>query len=217
MTVTAWWFSEGNTLPHGDMRRVALGKTHKIKGEVVPCENGLHASVRAIDALSYAPGNIVWRVECGGTVVQENDKLACSERTYISGGIDVSDTLRKFARMCALDVVHLWDAPEIVVQYLKTGDESIRDAAWDAVGAAERDAARAAERDAARAAVGAAERCTGAWDAAWNASWDAAQAASRDASRAAERDAAWDAALAKQNRRLTRMLREAINGKEQEK
>lgn len=48
MTVTAWWFSEGRTLPHGDGRQVALGKTHKIKGEIIPCERGLHASVRAI-------------------------------------------------------------------------------------------------------------------------------------------------------------------------
>ena len=192
MTVTAWWFSEGRTLPHGDGRRVALGKTHKIKGEIIHCENGLHASVRAIDAFSYAPGNIVWRVECGGTVVRQDDKLACSERTYIAGGIDVSDTLRKFARLCALDVVHLWDAPDVVVRYLTTGDESIRDAALDAAWAAARAAAWAAAGDAAG-------------DAAREAAWAAAWAAARDV------------ALAKQNRRLTRMLNEAINGKEQEK
>lgn len=206
--VTAWWFSEGRTLPHGDGRQVALGKTHKIKGEIIPCENGLHASVRAIDALSHSPGNIVWKVECGGTIVHDDDKLACSERTYIAGGIDVSDTLRKFARMCALDVIHLWDAPEIVVQYLKTGDESIRDAAR----AAARSAASAAAVDAASAA-------------AWDAPLDATQAAARAAARDdawddawdAARDTARDAALAKQDRRLTCMLNEAINGKVQEK
>lgn len=34
-----------------------------------------------------------------------------------------------FVRMCALRVIHLWDAPEIVIRYLNTGDESIRDEA----------------------------------------------------------------------------------------
>jgi len=36
-----------------------------------------------------------------------------------------------------LDVIHLWDAPAVVREYLETGDESKRDAAW----AAARDAA----------------------------------------------------------------------------
>jgi hypothetical protein len=56
--------------------------------------------------------------------------------------------LRDFARQCALDVVHLWDCPPIVKEYLTTGDESLwaaaRDAAWAAAWAAAWDAARAA-------------------------------------------------------------------------
>ena len=147
--VKAWWFSVGKTLPHDDGRKIQLGRTHKIKGELIPCHNGLHASVKPLDALGYAPGPIVWRVEMGGTVIHHDDKLCASERTYLAGGIDVSDTLRKFARMCALDVIDLWTAPEIVVRYLKTGDESIRGAAWEAAWEAARSAALAAARDAA--------------------------------------------------------------------
>src|SRR5690606_776707 len=98
----------------------------------------------------------VWKVRLSGTIVPHgNDKHAASHRTYLAGGIDVSDTLREFARKCALDVIHLWDAPEIVVRYLKTGDETIRDAAWAAAWAAARvamDAARDAAWDAACAA-----------------------------------------------------------------
>lgn len=52
------------------------------------------------------------------------------------------ETWRAWARWCALQVIGLWNAPEIVRQYLETGDESIRAAAWDAA----RDAAGAAAR-----------------------------------------------------------------------
>jgi len=101
---------------------------------------------------------------------------------------------RKFACWCALQVSHLWDAPKIVIQYLKTQDESIMaaanaaawDAAWDAVGAAARAAANAA---------------------AWAAAKDCAWAAAKDAAK----DAAWAAARAacrkKQLTKIRRMLR----------
>ena len=201
----AWWFSEAKTLPHGDNRRIKVGRTHKVKGEIIPCHKGLHASIKPLDALDYAPGPIIWRVEMGGTIIRQDDKLCASERTYIASGIDASDTLRKFARMCALDVIDLWTAPEIVVRYLKTGDESIRDAARDAAW----DAARGAAWDGAWGA---------AWDVAWGAARDGAWGAARDAARAAARGAAWDvawgaawdvawvAAREKENRRLSRML-----------
>src|SRR5690606_30293931 len=170
--IDGWWFSGGKTLPHGDGRRIRVGATHEVEGEIIPCKRALHASARAIDALQYAPGPIVWKVRLAGVVVPHgDDQHAASRRTYLAGGIAVSEPLRECARRCALDVIHLWDAPEIVVRYLKTGDETIRAAAWDA-----------------------------AWDAARDAAWDAgdaAGAAARDAAwaaaRAAARDAAWDA------------------------
>ena len=83
---------------------------------------------------------------------------------------------RRFACWCALEVVHLWDCPAIVMRYLETQDESIRDAAedaaedaaWDAGDAAgaaawaaaryARVAARASDRYAASAAAWAAAR-----------------------------------------------------------
>src|SRR3990167_9258242 len=165
-----WWFSEGYTLPHGDGRRIELGITHKVEGKIVPCQNGLHYSARAIDALRYAAGPIVWKVRGSGVIVPHSgDKFAASERTYNAGGVDVSKSLQKFARQCALDVIHLWDAPEITVRFLKTGDEDLRDAAkaaaWDIAKAAAEAAARDAAWDAAWAAAGAAAEAA-AWDAA---------------------------------------------------
>jgi hypothetical protein len=154
----AWYFSTtDNRLRYGDNRLIRAGITHKVKCKPILCEEGLHGSKRIIDALSYAPGPVVWRVELSGDMDVGTDKVAATERTYL-WGYDASDVLQRFARMCALDVVHLWDAPDIVVEYLKTGDESLRDAAW------------AAARD----TVGAAAWAT-AGDAAWDAAWDAAR------------------------------------------
>ncbi|MBP6364389.1 MAG: hypothetical protein KA329_12820 [Novosphingobium sp.] len=164
----AWYFSEVSCrLRHGDNRPIAAGVTHEVAGEPVLCERGLHASVRPIDALWYAPGPMIWRVELGGTIVKGDDKLCATERTYL-WGFDATAMLREFARKCALDVIHLWAAPEVVKTYLKTGDESIRAAAGDAARAAAGDAAGAA----ARAAAGAAARA-----AAGAAAWAAAGAA----------------------------------------
>ena len=128
-------------------------------GPLVICKSGLHGSERAFDALEYAPGPILCRTEHGGEFDRQSDKL-CSTTRKIIARRDASDMMRKFARLCALDVAHLWDMPGIVRQYLETGDEQLRAAAWDA-----------------------------ARDAAWDAAWDAARAAAWDAARAAARDA----------------------------
>jgi len=132
-----------------------------------------------------------------------DDKISATERKYL-WGFDATDTLWRFARLCALDVVHLWDAPDIVVRYLKTGDESIRDAAWDAA----RAAARFAARDAAWAAARAAARA-----AAWDAARAAARAAAWDAARAAARDAAGDAVSILAGNKLDKLHREHLRAR----
>ena len=162
MTDVLAWHFVGATLRDG--RPIpADGETLRHDGDLVLCETGLHASVRLINALSFAPGETLCRVRCEGRIIHDDDKLVCSERTIL-WRINATDLLREFARRCALDVVHLWDAPEIVLDYLRTGDETKRDAARDAAWAAAKDAAWAAARDAAWAA---------AWAAAKDAAWDA--------------------------------------------
>ena len=152
----AWHFSNINhTLRYDDNRKIVLGETLEVDCEPILCEQGLHGSIRIIDALQYAHGPVTWKVNITGDVVKGDDKICGQRRKAIAGGIDITDTLREFARWCALQVIHLWDAPDIVKEYLKTGDEKIRaaawaaacDAAWDATWAAARDAARAAARD----------------------------------------------------------------------
>lgn len=171
----AWHFHNGETLRDG-RPLPAVGETLIHPGEPILCQQGLHASVRAVDALQYAPGAWVDRVVVGGVVVKGDDKIVATERTTL-WRIDATEILRKFARMCALDVVHLWEAPEIVVRYLKTGDESIRDvsgvtawnSAWNAEGRT-RDAMWSAVES---ADMGGAAGAGGAWVAMKCAAWAA--------------------------------------------
>ena len=123
--IKAWHFTS-NTLRDG-RPLPAPGEVLRHEGDLVICREGLHASRRLIDALKHAPGSMLHRVTCGGEAVEESDKLVCRERT-IEWTIDADDLLWRFARKRALDVIHLWDAPEVVVDYLKTGDESLRKA-----------------------------------------------------------------------------------------
>jgi hypothetical protein len=187
-SVLAWHFCgdklrDGRPIPRN-------GVWLKHEGECKMCESGLHASRRLIDALHYAPGNTLCRVECADIAVEQDDKLVCHRRRIIAR-FDATDLLPRAARKFALDVIHLWDAPPVVVKFLKTGDESLRAAAWDAAWDARAawDAARAV-RDAAGDAAGAA------WDA-----WDAARAA---------RDAAGDAARAVRDAQNKWLTREAL-------
>ena len=196
--IKAWYFAPPDKkLRYGDNRKIVVGRTHKVKFPFTDadglvwekpscCHAGLHASIAPCDAMEYARSSLVYRVELSGAMDVASDKIAATERTYL-WGYDAEPVLRRFARMCAIDVIHLWDAPDVVVHYLKTGDESIRDAA------------RAAAR-------------TDAWEAARDAAMAAAWAAARTAARAVAREAAWAAARTdareKQNRRLYRMLME---------
>ena len=128
-------------------------------GPVEICATGLHASRRPAHALQYAPGPVLCRVECDDIVTEQDDKFVCRRRRIIQRA-DITETLRYYARMQALSVIHLYaDPPDVVLDYLMTGDESIRVAAGDAAWDAAWDAAGAA-----RAA---------AWDAARDAAWDA--------------------------------------------
>lgn len=174
------------------------GETLVHEGECVLCESGLHYAVHPYDALRYAPGATLCEVEVDDIVDTADDKGVCRRRTIVRR-IDATDLLRQFARKCALSVIHLWDAPDVVRQYLETGDEPLRIAARSAA----REAARAATWIAARSAAWAVAReaagaatWAAAGDAAWDAAWDAA------------RDAAWEGYRS----RFTNLVNEAFNG-----
>ena len=193
----AWHFlSSDMRLANGDKRKASVYATLHYAGPLKLCQSGLHASARLIDALSHAPGPMLCRVKLGGEIIKGSDKVVASERTVL-WALDVSDTLRRFARLCALDVVHLWDAPPVVLRSLRTGDDIDRDATYDEARSVARSAADAAAYDAAYDAAYAATY-DAAYDAADAAAWSVARSAANAAARAAARD--------KQNKRLTRMV-----------
>lgn len=132
-----WFFSAAErVLSHGDGRPIAVGTTHEVVGPPIPCAWGLHACDSALSAFFYAPVPIVWRVRLAGDIAHGDDKACATSRTYLSGGVDASEVIDSFFRKCALDVAHLWDAPEVVLEFLKTGKEELmaaaKDAAWGA-------------------------------------------------------------------------------------
>ena len=191
-------------------------------GPIAPCESGLHASIDPLDALQYAPGPMLHLVDLDGEILEHGtppDKLV-GRRRRIVASIDATDLLREFARWCALQVVHLWQCPDVVRRYLETGDESIRvaawdsawDAAWDSAWAAAKDAAWAAARAAWAAAKDAARAA--AWDA-WDSAWASARDAAWDSAWASARASAWasarDAAKVAQRAKFSEVVNTAFN------
>jgi len=165
----AWHFTnrklrDGSEIP-------ADGKWLYFEGEPKMCARGLHASRRVIDALQYAPGQTVHRVLVKDIADEQDDKLVAKSRLILWRHKIPDDVLRGFARQCALSVIDLWDAPDVVRAYLETGDEKLRAAAWAATEAARGSA------DAAWDACAATEAARYAADAVRYAVWNAADAA----------------------------------------
>lgn len=190
-----------------------IGETLVHEGEIVWCRSGFYASPTAWDALPYALGERLHRVLCEDIERAEANKFVCRRLTIIAT-IDATDLLRKFARKCALDVIHLWDAPQVVVDYLTTGDETLRKAAQEAARAAARSTAWAsrAARAAARAAREATAATCDAARAAWTTAWEAAGAALDATWTALAALAALDAAGEAQKARFNDMVDAAFDG-----
>ncbi len=182
------------------------GEKRTVKGDLVMCSWGYHASPSWYDALSYAQGNVACIVELSGEIKKDTDKYVARTRKLVRA-VNVEKILRAWGCDCA----------ERALKKAKVTDER----SWNAIkvarlyneGKATKDELAAAG-DAARDAAWAAARA--AWDAAWDAA-RAARAAARDAAWAAARDAAWaaarDAARAAevrwQKRHLNKLIKEA--------
>lgn len=102
--VEAWHFFTSGGYTYNGGLLVKVGETLKVNGEIIPCKNGLHGSVLAIDALKYAPGAMIQRARYSGVIIQHHDKLAASERTCLWMA-DTSDVLLKFAAIICLRMI----------------------------------------------------------------------------------------------------------------
>jgi len=95
----AWHFlNDEGTLCKGNLK-VEVGQTLRMRGPIIPCDRGFHASVRPLDALRYAPGAVVQRVRLTGEIVEQADKVVASERTCLWIA-DATRTLHEFAIWC---------------------------------------------------------------------------------------------------------------------
>ena len=126
MKIKAWHFiDEDRRLGYGDGREVKAGVTHKVDCEPELCRRGLHASIRAIDALEYGGGSVVSRVEVSGKIVKGKNKLVGTERTYLWVA-DATDVINEFLFWLALKYAHIYNMPDVIINYLETRDESLR-------------------------------------------------------------------------------------------
>lgn len=182
--IYAWHFTDGNKLRDGS-KLPPVGETLKFDGKPILCTQGLHASLHPYDALKYAPGETLHLVRCGGEILYQGDKLVCTERT-ITTSFEASEMLRYFARMEALSVVHLMpNVPDVVSDWLFTGNPASRSAARSAATYA---ATYAADSAATYAAYSAA------YSAADSAACSAAYSAARSAAYSADSYEAYSAA-----------------------
>jgi len=168
-----------------------------------------------MDALQYAKSNILWEVELGGLVVRGKDKACATERTYLLR-VDAGKLLQVSARWCALRVADNWECPDVVREWLETGKESLRAAAYfaaySAADSAARSAARSAAYSAADSAAYSAER-SAAYSAADSAAYSAERSAAYSAVNSAAYYAAYSAEILAQREKLLQLVKEAF-GKE---
>ena len=156
--VLGWHFlAEDRRLQFGTREVVEAGKTYMAEGPLKMCQNGVHASRRAVDALQYAPGPVVCRVRLSGEIQHDTDKSVARHRTVLWIA-DATAILHEFALVCGhealgyRDAAHgdvdsrSWAVLDIKAKWLRgeaTDDELARaaEAAWAAR------AAEAAARD----------------------------------------------------------------------
>ena len=147
--ILAWHFLPyDRRMRYHDSMLVEPGYIYTAHGPLKMCRWGMHASVRAIDALGYAPGSIVCRVRVWGDIERCKDKLVARHREVLWMA-DAKRALWLFAcdvavRACAnADVTDpdILAAPATRRRWLDgeaTGDEmsaawsAARSAAWSA-------------------------------------------------------------------------------------
>jgi hypothetical protein len=101
----AYYFAnKDKKLRYGDDRKIVVGETHSVSLDDKPlelCDWGLHASIKALDAIDYAPDNMLYVVELSGEIIIGEDKVCAEHRKYLYE-IDAEELLREFARKQAL-------------------------------------------------------------------------------------------------------------------
>ena len=190
--IAAYWFAcedeQGRAYsPNKPDEKWRIGQRRTLKGEIIPCQYGYHASPSLWDALRYAPGALACKVELSGTIVPHgDDKYAASTRKLVAA-VNVERELRLFAADCAEHVLYLFEEKYPDDDRPRKAIQSARDFANDSISAYATNAAA----DAANAAYAAADAAHAAYAAAYaahaaaNAAYATADAAAYAAANAA--------------------------------
>ena len=70
--ILAWHFLADSGLLRDGRMPPRNGAWLRHEGDIAICQSGLHASRHVSDALKYAPGAILCRVECRGMIIQRS-------------------------------------------------------------------------------------------------------------------------------------------------
>jgi hypothetical protein len=171
-----WHFLYEGRLLRTGAKAPSVGEWLEVPEQPILCEGGLHGSLHPFDALRQAPGPILTLCEYKGSSEFGEDKF-CARRRRIVAEMDGTEMLRFYARMEAVRALEFWpDPPDIVIDWLMSGDESLRRVA----------------RESARATVW--EARASAWASA--SAWEAARATAWESARAAVLESAWASAWA---------------------
>ena len=185
--------------------KVKPGVEYKAKLPLVMCKNGLHASEQIIDALFYAPGTVVCRVELSGRMIKNNDKI-CAEKRKVLWMYDAANVLHEFACIVMERALlkeresgrepdqRSWQVIEVKRRWLR-GESSSEDlaAAWEAAWAAVWEVAWEVSWETE-------------WEAIWKAALTAAKGATEVATRAATQTVAQTVAQEEYNLLLEQMI-----------
>jgi hypothetical protein len=96
---------------HGGTGKWTVGRWRSVRGDLVPCERGLHLC-RPQDLL-YWIGPVIWEVEVEGEVIEAGDKVVARKARIVRKVEAWNErTARLFAADCAEDVLHLVPEPQ---------------------------------------------------------------------------------------------------------
>lgn len=87
-----------------------VGDTARHHGPLVVARQGLHAGRHPYAALRLSRGDTLAVARLGGRIAERAGFLCASERTVLRT-LDAGPLLADFARQCAQEVAHLWNAP----------------------------------------------------------------------------------------------------------
>lgn len=110
-TELGWHFAQDNMRTRYTDEPITVGEWLECEGEIELCANGMHASKNIMDALGYAPGSMICRVEVEGEILEGDDKIAGRRRRVIYA-IDGKRLLHEFACRCAEDALALIPNPD---------------------------------------------------------------------------------------------------------